>query len=291
MAEITLSYTGNLADTHTIDLYDAARALVGFQRSLALTTHLLLHGEIITQAPSLKGAKIITTAPDEGSWKVTAAVLVGIWTVGTAPKDSVFGHLLYSAYDLVVKETLGFHVDFDKSLGQQHEAYLASKKITKEKVDSLVEKTESAISDMHRPIVGNKTATSAKLFARGDSSGPIQLGPEFTQISYDYISHTVRSPNPSEIVGVVSSYNSNTFKGRIFCFEEKRPIAFELEEIARGRDAINLITSSLRSNAVSRSSRDDVSALATPIKLTCHRLDSATGRLKGLLVTAVAAAN
>ncbi|WP_072381358.1 hypothetical protein [Novosphingobium sp. NDB2Meth1] len=291
MAEITLSYTGNLTDNNTIDLYDAARALVGFQRSLALTTHLLLNGEIITQAPSLQGAKIITTPPEEGSWKVTATILVGIWTVGTAPKDSVFGHLLYSAYDLVVKETLGFHVDFSKSLGQQHEEYLASKKITKEKMDSLVEKTEAAISDMHRPIVGNRTATSAKLIAYPDKKKPIQLGPELTEISYQYISHTVKSPKPSQVVGVVSSYNSNTFKGRIYSFDEKRPIPFELEANARNRDSINLITASLRSNAVNRSSTDEISVSAIPIMLTCHRLESATGRLKGLVVTAVSPTN
>ncbi|WP_455750023.1 DUF7946 domain-containing protein [Rhodobacter capsulatus] len=55
--EIKLSYTGRTAEAHQLDFYDAAQAMVGFQRSLALTAHLVINGTIITQAPSLKGAK------------------------------------------------------------------------------------------------------------------------------------------------------------------------------------------------------------------------------------------
>lgn len=54
MTDIKLKFEGNLSDNHVLDFYDAARAMMGFQRSLALTTHLVVNGEIITQAPSLK---------------------------------------------------------------------------------------------------------------------------------------------------------------------------------------------------------------------------------------------
>ncbi len=78
--QFTLSYTGKNADENEIDLYDISQALIGFQRSLALTTHLILNGEIITQAPSLKNAKIFSTPPEEGSWKIVAGI--GIMTGG-----------------------------------------------------------------------------------------------------------------------------------------------------------------------------------------------------------------
>jgi len=48
MTSIALSYSGALANNNAIDMYDAARGLAGFHRSLALTTHLMLNGEIIT---------------------------------------------------------------------------------------------------------------------------------------------------------------------------------------------------------------------------------------------------
>ena len=70
--EFTLSFTGSRAELNQIDFYDVSQALVGFQRSLALTTHLILNGKIITQAPALKGAEIIATPPVAGSWKLPA---------------------------------------------------------------------------------------------------------------------------------------------------------------------------------------------------------------------------
>jgi hypothetical protein len=281
MVDVTLKYAGSVADNNEIDLYDVARGLVGFQRSLALTTHLLVNGEIITQAPSLKGAQIITTTPEPGSWKVTATVVVGIWAMGTATKDSPFGHLLFSAYDYVVSETMGFHVGFDKALGQQYEEELAKKKITKEKMDSLIEKTEGAVSDIHRPIVGSKTASRADLYGLVGTGRARKIGPEFSTFTYDYIAHTIKSKDASKLAGVISSYNSNTYKGRIYCFEEGRPIPFELSDEARRRKDVNIITSSLRANAMNRA---DATA---NVRLTCYRLESSTGRLKALHVTAV----
>ena len=122
--EITLSFSGSRADQNEINFYDVSQALIGFERSLALTTHLILNGKIITQAPALRGAEILALAPAEGSWKLSAIILVaatGLYHLGTAPKDTPIGHLIRSGYDYVISEALGFHVDYDKSLGQQYE--------------------------------------------------------------------------------------------------------------------------------------------------------------------------
>jgi hypothetical protein len=74
--EVTLRFRGQTSDQHAIDLYDVSQALIGFERSLALTTHLILNDEIITQAPALKGAKIFARPPNAGSWELTAAIVV-----------------------------------------------------------------------------------------------------------------------------------------------------------------------------------------------------------------------
>ena len=121
----TLSYSGAMADEQAIEFYDVALALIGFQRSIALTTHLVLNNEVITQAPTLRGANVIALPVEEGSWKIKAAVvggfLAGAYQLGTAPKDTPIGHLVRSAYDYVISETLGFHLDYNKTLGQQYE--------------------------------------------------------------------------------------------------------------------------------------------------------------------------
>ena len=168
---ITLSYDGVDASNHQLDFYDAATALLGFQRSLAIVTHLTLNGEIITQAPSLKGARIFVHPPKAGSWEIAAfLVLAGtaLYKVGTTPKDTPIGHIVRSVYDLVISSALGFHVDYEKSLGQQYEEYNISEnalpRVRLSQIQSAAEKCETAIKDMHRPIVISETADTAKIF-------------------------------------------------------------------------------------------------------------------------------
>ncbi|WP_456299375.1 DUF7946 domain-containing protein [Methylocystis borbori] len=86
-----LAFQGGSTDKHVIDFYDVAYALMGFERSLALTVHAVLNDEVITQAPALRGAQIFASPPESGSWKLTAVVVTGlgtgIYALGTAPKD------------------------------------------------------------------------------------------------------------------------------------------------------------------------------------------------------------
>lgn len=102
--EFSLAFSGATADRHLLDMYDAAKAVAGFQRSLALTTHMILHGEVITQAPSLKNAQILVPPFEEGSWKTGAIIVIaaGAFQVLTAPTDTPLGHLIHSAYSYVV---------------------------------------------------------------------------------------------------------------------------------------------------------------------------------------------
>lgn len=287
--KFALSFEGNDADDHVLDFYDAADALTGFQRSLALTTHLVLQGEIITQAPALRGARILIKSPEAGSWKVITVVGLiasGAHTLGTAPRDTVLGHLVASTYDYVVNETLGFHVDFDTTLGRQYEELnqrnRIAPQITQSQVDSLMEKTESSIREMHRPIAASQTANTARVSSI--------IGRTSTQIAtldsatYDYVSVTRQVEQPVQLIGRVSSYNINTFGGRIFVDTENRPIPFDLAEGCRDPHTIELITSSLRNNARNRLGADGA------LSVGAFRFESSTGRLKKILITHVTVA-
>ncbi|HEV7341970.1 MAG TPA: hypothetical protein VGN68_10055 [Sphingopyxis sp.] len=281
MVNFTLSYVGALADNNVLDMYDASRALAGFQRSLALTTHLILNGEIITQAPALKGASIISSTPEPGSWKVTAVVIAGLWTVSTASKDTVPGHLLFSAYDYVVRSTLGFPVDFDETLMASQDKHLEKNRITAEKMDSLIEKTESSVADMHRPFVASKSATSASIVGSDDYGKKEPIGPELSILTYDYIATSKLEDGVFELDGIVSSFNLNTFKGRVFSLEDQRPIPFEISADRREGRMILDLANSLRENA-SKSGRD-----AGLVRLRVRKYVSANGRLKSLIVFGV----
>ena len=284
--EIKLTYEGHLADSNNLDFYDLAQAMVGFQRSLAITTHLVINGTIITQAPALKGARILSTAPRPGSVEILAALGLlagGLYALGTAPKDTPIGHLVYSLYDYAIKRLTGNHVDFDKSLGQQIAD--ANKSRTPEmpsvpalddkRVDSLLEKIEPAIIDMHRQIVKSHTASKAKLYV---PSRPSLKPIEFSQESYDALVDVKLDDVAIDIVGKVSSYNINTFRGRVFVAKEKRPIPFILSDVAKSSGNVSKITRSLRANASMAGTSE------ADIKLSALPNYSITGRLKSFVV-------
>lgn len=287
--EITLSFFGQIAEANEINFYDVSQALVGFQRSLALTTHLVLNGEIITQAPALKGAEIIAFPPAAGSWKFSAAIVAlatGLYQAGTAPKDTPLGHLVRSAYDYVISESLGFHVDYEKTLGQQYEELKKTKQIGSQlpipqlpisKLDSLVEKCENSIKEIHRPIVKSETASKAKLSAQVGHLN-FRIGPELTSSTYEFIAYTERSSDDFIIIGKVTSYNINTFKGRVYVNQEHRPIPFELADMARDIGSVSAITASLQASARQRLQED------ADIKFRAYRNESRTGRLKALYI-------
>lgn len=250
----TLSFSGNDADRNEIDLYDVSQALIGFQRSLALTTHLVINDQIITQAPSLKGANIFAIPPEEGSWKMTAVLGIAATTfatIGTAPRDTVIGHLVYSAYDYVVNETLGFHVNYEKSLGEQYEELkkqeLEFNGIQQHRLDSLTEKCEKAIKDLHRPIYAKETASKGIITAQFPQN-TLPVGKPLTLSTYEYVSFTQTENNITTIKGRVSSYNSNTFKGRIYVPEEGRPLPFTLVNEAKTEYSVSMIANSLLAN-------------------------------------------
>lgn len=255
--QFTLSFDGGISDNHEIDLYDVSQALIGFQRSLALTTHLVLNNEIITQSPSLKGAEIHALPAVDGSWKITAGVIVtisaGIFKLGTAPKDSPIGHLIYSAYDYAISQSLGAHVDYDKSIGQLYEQAqqqnLKLKVVKEHQLDSLIEKCHTAIREVHRPIYKTKSADSATIVSNIDNR-LVRVGPILSRETYEYMSEDFREEASEIIKGRVSSYNSNTFKGRIYVAEEGRPVAFELAENCRFSQIIKIIVRSLSENAL-----------------------------------------
>ncbi len=287
---LTLSFDGNQSSNHEIDLYDVARALIGFQRSLALTTHLVLHNEIITQAPALKEAFILADPASEGSWKLPAKVMVPLsmlYSLNFVPSTSPVGHLVRSVYDYVVNETLGFHVDYDKSLGQQYEELKKTDSklpiLEQHRLDSLAEKCEIPMKEMHRPIKGRETALSASITAWTSPKTIRIIGPTLNADTFECISKTETNETIHMVIGKIASYNSNTFKGRIYVLEEKRPIPFELLDDARTLKSINLITNSLVHNA-RRAADEDIQGL---VYCRTYKNTSTTGILKSLSILEV----
>lgn len=283
----TLSYEGKQTDDHHIDLYDAAQALMGFQRSLALTTHLILNDEIITQAPSLRGARILAEPSEPGSWKITAIVstATAMFALGSAQNNSPIGHLLFSLYDYVISESLGVRVDYNKSLGVLYEEAQQRKqllpRVTQSQADALVEKCDRAVIEMHRPIVKSETATRCVITGgRWGHEVPLQVF--LDEESYAFIHETVSDRVPNIYKGRVSSYNTNTFKGRIFIPAIGRAVAFELEPHTQSQRAVKVVTTSLFHSGLKQFNEP-----GCLIYIVAFRNTSKSGTLKSFTVSKV----
>jgi hypothetical protein len=277
MIEFELTFEGGKADDGLIEFYDAAKALSGFQRSLALTTHLVLHGEIITHAPAAQGFQIFLPPFIEGSWKARAKILiVPAFLIGSVGKDSPVGHIVTSIYDAALSATMGFSVDYDKTLQQLYQENQKEDHVTPEKIDSLCEKIEASVGEMHRPIIKSKSANRAQISTCGRSEH--NVGPLLSPLTYEYVRQTIKDDKISTLQGYVSGYNINTYKGRIFCKGENRPIPFELEESARNKTTVGVLTRSQHRNGQNPFSEKAL------VEITCQKMLSLSGRAKRYIV-------
>jgi hypothetical protein len=249
--EFTISFTGKNSDNHRIDLYDISQALTGFQRSLALTTHLILNNQVITQSPSLRNAEIFSVPAEEGSWKMTAIICTALYSLSTAPKDTPLGHIIYSAYDYVISESLGVPVDYDKTLGKLYKESQSKKlpKIQQSQLDSVIEKCSNSIKEMHRPIYQTGTANQATISAKFNGNN-LPISSSLSIETYFHLKEEKISTTKTTIKGYISSYNINTFKGRIYIPTLKRPIPFELSERIKNKRIVEIIVNSLSNNAL-----------------------------------------
>jgi hypothetical protein len=227
-------------------------ALYGFQRSLALVTHLAINNEIITQAPSLKNAEILALPAEIGSWKFTAVIAStlasGIYTVGTASTDTPLGHLISSIYDYTLNRTFGIELYYDKTIRQLlNEKELDTKSIpSPEQLNSLAEKAQNSIVDMHRPIEKG-SASKAEIKAQ---KGPrlVKIGPDMTIGTLSAARDEIEGESVRSFRGRISSYNMNTFTGRVYLPEQKRTIPFELGRDVRDRALVRRVSRSLDEN-------------------------------------------
>ena len=282
-ALFSLTYKGKDADEHQIDFYDITKALEGLHRSLSLTTHLVLNGEIITQSTALKGAKIRCAPPEKGSWKVlvtVSTVLAGAYHFSTAPRDTPPGHLVYSVYDYVVRKATGVPVDYNKSLFEHYKKDYPELHIPdKSQLDTLVEKCHDSIVVIHRPITQSESAESVVLSYETEN-GVKQVGKYLTHKTYENMTGRASDGTPTQtgiVSGNITSYDLSVGKGKI-CVASERDQLVNFELINRTNktgEASKLIAENLSENA--KRNQDEKKQI---IYFEVHEYRNSAGRLK-----------
>lgn len=280
---LEISYEGFSSDIHRIDLYDVSRAMMGIHRSLAITTHLILNKSIISKCTSLKNAEIISLPPEKGSWKMKIAIVLGSATTAAmvAPQNSFLGHIVYSAYDYVLSESIGINVDYEKSLGKlslenkDKKIYIPEQHI----LDIVVDKCHNSLIDIHRPIYESKTAKIGQIKAFIGNK-EIKFNSHFNQETFEYLTEEIHKDELFSITGRIVGFSATNHSGRISVDGVDRHIPFKLDYEVKTNENFEKIIESLKNSTLKNS---------TPINVTfdVKVIQTKKGKIKKYIVKKV----
>jgi uncharacterized protein YegP (UPF0339 family) len=176
---------------------------------------------------------------------------------------------------------LGRKNDYKTALGDRYTGIKDKSNIhiiTESQLHSAAEKCENAIQEIHRPIIKSRTAISASIFTNlNETDSRIILDSR----TYDHLNDIEELPESEKVEGYISSYNINTFKGRIYLPALGRPISFELSDSMRTVAIVNLITRSLAINAEKENLADAL------LECIVYKRQSRQKHLKGFKIVSI----
>lgn len=239
-----------------LDAYEAARALLGASRALAISTNLFVNDEVISKAPSLKRAKIELRPIRSGILEFPIDILIP--TVAGI-RDSIYAAIFWDYTKYIFSRTLGKKEPNIKSeaksvLDRQGGA-----------VDAAVDRISAAMLEAHRPI--GRGAKHA-IFVNGDNNNITIID----STSQEFLEHEIFDEKTINFEGTISSFNANTNIGGIFIPSEERVVRFNAnyEEI---------FTDNSRA-AIAESLVSYVARNPKTVRMRGHAIRTRTGDLK-----------
>lgn len=224
---IKFVYERGTADGHRLDLYDGAKSLEGIARTLTITTHALLNGEIRTRADAAHGAELYIHAPRSGSFIYEASIFIG---------GAVSSGIFYDFLKYTLKEAIGRLDDepIRPSLQDRIEPTMGE----------LPAVLENALLDVHRPLMQEPEMILKVTRPRGEV---LAVFDRETGLSLLPRSETLDEP----VLGNVTRYNTLSRWGKLYDRSEGRVISFHLSEDLTARERA-LITWSLHESNLRR---------------------------------------
>lgn len=254
----------------TLDAYDAAQALYGISRSLAILTHYSLHRRVIKQAPSLHGAKVLILPPNAGSFEFIAPIVPILADAGnaTAIAQNLAASVLYDLAKTIYRRLAG------KSESTSSREMQALARHASGDLDAITDAISEDIVRIQRPIASDKR----RIYNINVSGGTMHLV-HLDRDTLDYSRTKVVSDRETEFFGHVRSFNGSTVQGRFWIEAEERTVSFTVNRGSK-------ISANQRS-VLSWSLDQWVSKLEGFIYLSGFPLTSRTGLLKHVFITKV----
>lgn len=210
-------YEGGIAAQGKLDIYDAAVALRGISRAVAITTHAFLHdGEIRTRAEQVRGAKIYIEPPVAGSFDQLVKILIDQSSLGQEIAVGVAASALWDFTKAVWSKTVGAPSEPSTPTGK-----MLSERI-EPRIGDLEGVLEPAIKDMHRPI---QSEPEVRLNIVRPRVGVVLL---FNESTLEYLSAPSDDDHEISVNGNVTRYNIISGHGRFYDDEQQKTIAFQV---------------------------------------------------------------
>lgn len=216
--QMHFKYDGGLASSGSLEIYDAAVALRGISRALAITTHAFVNnGEIRSRAERANGARILLHPPVRGSFDQLVTILLDPATVAGTIGISVASNALWDFIKVTWSKAVGLAAEPSTPTGRRLQDRIEP--VFGELADVL----EPALKDMHRPIQSDAETEMQLVRPRVGAVLTLDTG------TLAYVSTLLEDPDQVLIAGNVTRYNVITGYGRLYDDAEEQTIPFNID--------------------------------------------------------------
>lgn len=226
-------YDGGLSSAGQLEIYDAAVALRGISRALALTTHAFVNAEVRSRGERAVGAKIIVHPPTRGSYDQLATVLLDPNNLPATLAVGAAGNALWDFIKVTWSAAVGALAEAETPAGRRMQDRIEPV------MGELADVLEPAVRDMHRPIQSDDATTMQLIRPR---VGTILTLDEETLA---YVTAVIEADNRVLVSGNVTRYNILSGYGRFYDDTEERTVPFKIDPAEVPRLQREMLTWSL----------------------------------------------
>ncbi|WP_129794055.1 hypothetical protein [Sphingosinicella sp. CPCC 101087] len=242
-----------------LDHYYGAQSLLGLSQMLLISLHAFFNRDIITQAPSAKGFRIVMGTSRRGGWDQVLHLLITnpeiIATFNDIGKNALYDLLKWA---LVSGAGVPFALKYRKSTRIARDL--------EQKNDDLQERLDEALKRVHAPVKHQGLTVHVM-------TGRTNLA-TFNESTLRYIETELVEDKKIQISSAVSRFNARTGTGRLIGNMDAVSVPF-YPEASLSKPAIMCLADSLAALARDR---------FEPVNLSVSRVTSADGHLKSYRV-------
>lgn len=238
-----------------VDQYPAALSLFGISQMLMISLNAFFNRDVITQAPSAKGFRLVMGLSKKGSWEQQIAVVVTDPLVQQTLEE-LGKNALYDLLKWALTGSLGipFVLQYRKSIRRARE-------LERENED-LHEKLDEALKRAHAPVkyqgLSLQITTGRTVLATYD------------EMTLQYLETEVLDDETHLINCAISRFNARTSTGRLISSMDSSSVPFfPVEKLPQAQNT--LLADNLAQVA---------RGIYTPVGLLVSRITDADGRLK-----------